>query len=332
VRVLKLTSIPATPGPPTFASACSRKLRIVNKLSVWKASYVTVLVCAAMATASPAQTFKTLVNFDSSNGATPVYTSLVQGTDGDFYGTTIGGGANGSGTVFKITSGGTLTTLYSFCSQANCTDGASPYGGLTPARDGNFYGTTFSGGANGDFGTVFKVTPGGTLTTLHSFDLTDGAQPEAALVQATSGDFYGTTSGGGPNNAGAVFKITPRGALKTLHTFDGSDGSGPVGAMVQGTNESFYGTTPNGGAFLRFGGEGIPCAHIVEIFLYDDVAAGNKRRVFVADEDGIGYGGAAGILRAIDEPQEIALVEVTKAVHLIHWRNGISQTRHNLSG
>src|SRR5579864_5273424 len=85
-------------------------------------------------------------------------------------------------------------------------------------------------------------------------------------------------------------------------------------------------------AFLRFGGESIPCVHIVEIFLYDDVTAGNKRRVFVTDEDGIGYGDAAGILRAIDEPQEIALVEVTKAVHLIHWRNGISQTRHNLSG
>src|ERR1700693_1802061 len=85
-------------------------------------------------------------------------------------------------------------------------------------------------------------------------------------------------------------------------------------------------------AFLRFGGEGIPCVHIVEIFLYDDVTTGNKRRVFVADEHGIGYSGAAGILRAIDEPQEIALVEVTKAVHLIHRRNGISQTRHNLSG
>ena len=248
MRIRKLTSIPATPGVFTFASACGRRLRIVNKLSVWKASYATFLLCAAMATASPAQTFKTLVNFDGTNGATPVYTSLIQGTDGDFYGTTIGGGANGSGTVFQITSGGTLTTLYSFCSQAKCTDGASPYGGLTPATDGNFYGTTFSGGANGDFGTVFKITRGGTLTTLHSFDLTDGAQPNAALVQATSGGFYGTTSGGGPNNAGTVFKITPGGTLTTLHTFDGTDGVGPVGAMVQGTNGNFYGTTPNGGA------------------------------------------------------------------------------------
>src|SRR5579864_7865795 len=85
-------------------------------------------------------------------------------------------------------------------------------------------------------------------------------------------------------------------------------------------------------AFLRFGGERIPCAQIVEILLNDDITAGSKRRAFVADEDGIGYGGAAGILRAIDEPQEIALVEVTKAVHLIHWRNCISQTPHNLSG
>src|SRR5208282_398944 len=94
---------------------------------------------------------------------------LIQASDGNFYGTTYGGGANSDGTVFKITPSGTLTTLYSFCSKANCTDGANPQAGLIQATDGNFYGTTTFGGANSD-GTVFKITPsGGTLTTLYSF-------------------------------------------------------------------------------------------------------------------------------------------------------------------
>ena len=121
---------------------------------------------------------------------------LVQGTDGNFYGTTLDAGAYGSGTVFKITPGGTLTTLYSFCSQTNCTDGANPYAGLVQSTDGNFYGTTGFGGAN-SYGTVFKMTPSGTLTTLYSFcsqtNCADGNTPYAGLVQGTDGNFYGAT-------------------------------------------------------------------------------------------------------------------------------------------
>src|SRR6202521_5902280 len=246
----KLTSIPATPGVFTFASACGRRLRIVNKLSVWKASYATFLLCAAMATASPAQTFKTLVNFDGTNGATPVYTSLIQGTDGDFYGTTIGGGPNNAGTVFKITPGGTLTTLHTF----DGTDGVGPVGAMVQGTNGNFYGTTPNGGANGN-GTVFKITPGGTLTTLHSFGTTDGSFPNCALVQAANGRFYGTTYQGGNNatcgfgnGCGTVFKITPGGTLTTLHIFDSTDGANPIAGLVQATDGNFYGTTYAGGA------------------------------------------------------------------------------------
>jgi uncharacterized repeat protein (TIGR03803 family) len=209
-------------------------------------AYAVLLLCTATAIGSPAQTFKTLVNFDGTNGAQPVYASPVQSTDGNFYGTTAGGGANSAGTVFKITPGGQLTTLYSFCAHTNCPDGAQPYAGLVRATDGNFYGTTFSGGAN-SYGTVYRITPKGALTTLHSFDLTDGSQPYAALVQATSGSLYGTTSGGGPSNSGTVFKITAGGSLTTLHTFDGTDGLGPVGALVQGTDGDFYGTTQSSG-------------------------------------------------------------------------------------
>src|SRR5208337_3093055 len=109
------------------------------------------------------------------DGAEP-YAGLVLGADGKFYGTTYVGGAHGEGTVFKITCEGRLTTLYSFCSQTDCTDGAEPFAGLVPGADGNFYGTTHGGGAYGyppGFGTVFKMTREGTLTTLHSFDHTD---------------------------------------------------------------------------------------------------------------------------------------------------------------
>jgi uncharacterized repeat protein (TIGR03803 family) len=158
------------------------------------------------------------------------------------YGTTVSGGANNNGTVFKITPGGTLTTLYSFCAQTNCTDGLEPDARLVQATDGNFYGTT-SGGGNG-WGTIFKITPGGTMTTLHRFDVMDGANPYGGLVQATNGNFYGTTSAGGANGYGAVFEITPGGALTTLHSFlDTTDGAYPYGGLMQATNGSFYGTT-----------------------------------------------------------------------------------------
>jgi len=204
------------------------------------------------AIALPAQTFTTLANFPESHGANPRLMSLVQGADGNFYGTTcdlgcVGEVGNGFGTVFKVTPTGTLTTLYSFCAQPKCTDGAFPIAGLVLGTDGNFYGTTAYGGVNDD-GTVFKVTSGGTLTTLHSFDLTDdGAYPYAGLVQATNGNFYGTTSYGGANAYGTVFEITPGGTLTTLHSFDDTDGAYPEATLVQATNGNFYGTTEYGG-------------------------------------------------------------------------------------
>jgi uncharacterized repeat protein (TIGR03803 family) len=201
--------------------------------------------CGTVFKITPGGTLTTLHSFDGgTDGAFP-YAALVQATDGNFYGTAIAGGANGAGTVFKITPGGTLTTLYSFCSQTNCTDGAEPYG-LVQATDGNFYGTTYYGGADFD-GTVFQITPGGTLTTLHSFGFTDGSYPWAGLVQATDGNFYGTTYDGGAHGDGTVFQITPGGTLTTLHSFDFTDGANPYAALVQATDGSFYGTTTGGG-------------------------------------------------------------------------------------
>jgi uncharacterized repeat protein (TIGR03803 family) len=260
----------------------------MSKLSWGKTACAVALLGVATAIASPAQTFTTLVNFNYTNGASPYFMSLVQGTDGNLYGTTESGGANGLGTVFKVTPTGTLTTLYSFCAKTNCTDGSVPFGGLVLGTDGNFYGTTSEGGISadpcgGDCGTVFKITPAGKLTTLHSFDSTDGETPYGPLVQATNGNFYGTTQSGtvysitsggtfttvltagaggyaliqatngifygagvgGPD--GMVFSVTSAGTLTTLFTFDSTDGSGPFGPLVQASNGNFYGTTSQGG-------------------------------------------------------------------------------------
>ena len=150
-------------------------------------------LCAAGAVISPAQTLTTLFSFDGSDGAFPT-AALVQALNGDLYGTTKGGGHYaphndyGEGTIFKITPGGALTTVYYFCVQSDCPDGAAPVAGLLQATNGDLYGTTYNGGADDrKRGTVFKVTPAGALTTLYTFCIQpgcpDGRQPEAGLIQ-----------------------------------------------------------------------------------------------------------------------------------------------------
>jgi uncharacterized repeat protein (TIGR03803 family) len=177
---------------------------------------------------------------------------LVQGNDGNFYGTTFFGGTNLDGTVFKISSNGALTSLYSF---QVVPDGANPWAGLVQGSDGYLYGTTQTGGSNlYDYGTVFKISTNGVLTTLHSFTdgsgaIPDGATPYGRLVQGSDGFLYGTTEQGGTNNDGTVFKISTDGALTYLHEFTGppDDGEDPDGGLVQGSDGNFYGTTSLGG-------------------------------------------------------------------------------------
>jgi uncharacterized repeat protein (TIGR03803 family) len=224
------------------------------------AAIVLAVVLAFIATQSAqAQTFTSLFSFDGTDGYAPE-AGLVQATNGKLYGTTQVGGANeqctfyavptGCGTIFTFATGGTLTTLYSFCAQPGCTDGETPTGALIQATDGNLYGITSGGGASG-YGTIFKITLGGTLTTVHSFDGTDGSYPGAGLIQAANGDFYGVTYYGGVYGQGSVFKITPSGTLTTLYSFCSQsgcpDGTGPAGPLVQSANGSFYGATVFGG-------------------------------------------------------------------------------------
>jgi uncharacterized repeat protein (TIGR03803 family) len=218
--------------------------------------WATVLVQPAFG-ASAGVVFTSLYSFTGANDGANPYAGLVQGRDGNLYGTTSSGGANNLGTVFKI-SNGVLTRLYSF----DGTNGAAPYAALVQGTDGNLYGTTYAGGAN-DLGTIFQFTTNGTLTTLFSFTGTDdpyqGANPGAALVPAPDGSFYSTAEYGGVTNAsfdgqrfnghgyGTVFQFTTNGAVTVPVEFANTNGAYPAGGLVLGHDGSFYGTTTWGG-------------------------------------------------------------------------------------
>jgi uncharacterized repeat protein (TIGR03803 family) len=288
----------------------------MTKLDGWKAGWAVIVVCVATVCGAHAQIFTTLASFGGgSSGSSP--NGVVQGingnyygttffdgtyngegvafemtptgalttlhtfagypaeggnpeelllsTDGSFYGTTYAGGTYnngfcyaGCGTVFKMTPGGVLTTLYNFCAQPGCPDGAR-IGGMTQGTDGNFYGSTSVGGAN-DGGTIFRITRQGQLATLYSFcaqpGCPDGSDP-GGLIQGTDGNFYGATFQGGISNlvcfytCGTVFKITPAGKLTTLHRFcadrNCTDGANP-GGLIQAKDGNFYGTALYGGS------------------------------------------------------------------------------------
>jgi uncharacterized repeat protein (TIGR03803 family) len=192
---------------------------------------------------TPSGAFTNLVSFPGIdplfNGYAPV-AALTLGNDGSFYGTTLSGGSSSLGSVFRVTTDGTFTTLVSF----DGANGAKPTAALTLGKDGNFYGTTFYGSSSGS-GTVFQVTPSGSLTTLASFSAADGWRP-GAVTQGTDGNWYGATYGGGDSNGGTVFRVTPDGTLSTLISFDRTTGISPSD-LALGDDGNFYGTTASAG-------------------------------------------------------------------------------------
>jgi uncharacterized repeat protein (TIGR03803 family) len=192
---------------------------------------------------------RTLHAFDGKTEGGLSSAALIQATDGNLYGTARVGGAADAGTVFEISPQGEVTTLYDFCSEANCADGSSPFGGLVQATNGNFYGTTRGEGKMA--GTVFEITPEGVLTTLYTFctqnNCADGTHPKDSLIQASDGNLYGTTSGGGVRRYGTIFMITLAGKLTTLHRFDLTHGANPYGGLMQATDGNLYGLTFYGG-------------------------------------------------------------------------------------
>jgi uncharacterized repeat protein (TIGR03803 family) len=204
---------------------------------------------------------------------------LIQDASGHLYGTTEYGGAVGDGTVFELTPPAAGKTawkekvLYSFCQQAECTDGELPEAGLTQDASGSLYGTTYEGGT-GNEGTVFELTPPAPGKTawkeivLYSFcaqgDCTDGENPEArAIRDASTGNLYGTTYYGGANGEGTVFELTPPATGQSawtesvLYSFcaqggrECTDGEQPRAHLIRDPSGKLYGTTTEGGAYLE---------------------------------------------------------------------------------
>jgi uncharacterized repeat protein (TIGR03803 family) len=238
------------------------------KGSRYSVSLAFALACAAitfsLTVSAQAQTVADLANFNGQTGDGP-FGSVMQATDGRFYGTTVAGGIYRSGDVFEVTSGGDLRVLYSFCAKpvsGECTDGANSLSAPVLASDGNLYGVTSAGGSNaGDLkggdtfgsGTVYKLTLGGKLTTLYTFcpslPCIDGRGPNG-LIQASDGNFYGTTSDGGRFKEGTIFKVTPSGKYTVLYSFcalaNCRDGELPTFPPLQGIDGNFYGTAAGG--------------------------------------------------------------------------------------
>lgn len=201
---------------------------------------------------SPTGTVTTLYSFTGGNDGSQPTTSLVQGSDGTLYGTTSFNGAHSCGTIFKITPAGVLTTLYAF--SGSTTNGCRP-NALFLGADSNLYGTTSGGGAGSGWGTFFKMTPAGSLTTLYLFGSTsynDGANP-SAILQGYDGTFYGTTGRGGSSDEGVLFSIAADGTFTKLATFTGPNGAYPTSGLLQGTDGNLYGTTSQGGTSGQYG-------------------------------------------------------------------------------
>jgi uncharacterized repeat protein (TIGR03803 family) len=204
---------------------------------------------------SQAQTTTILHSFNdgsvANDGIVPAG-ALILGSDGNFYGISLNGGL-GSGNIFKMSSAGVTTSLYSFQSSGS-SDGVNPVG-LVQGADGNLYGLTSEGGTAGTAspgvgdGIVFKMTLSGTETVLHNFGdgtvTNDGITPAGDLIQGSDGNFYGMTVSGGSAGKGTVFKISSTGSETVLHNFgDGSvanDGVNPSDGLVQGVDGNFYG-------------------------------------------------------------------------------------------
>ena len=193
---------------------------------------------------SPSGQLTTMHNFGGGDGTYP-FAGLILATNGSLYGMTDAGGRYGHGTVFRITTAGRFWTIHNF----NGNDGGYPRDALVQANDGTLYGTTEYGVDPGGryFGTVFKITPGGTLTLLHTFNGKDGANPYAGLTLGGDGFLYGTTLNGGLNNYGSIYRISPTGQFTSVYSFQNSQAY-PFAGLVRGAIGTFYGTTYEGGS------------------------------------------------------------------------------------
>jgi uncharacterized repeat protein (TIGR03803 family) len=180
---------------------------------------------------TPAGVEAVLYSFTGGSDGELPSASLIEGSDGNFYGTTPFGGISEEGTIFRISPSGDETVIYSFPS--GTANGESPYTALVQGDNGNYYGSTQSGGnvnnnpCGDGCGSLFEITPAGNETAFYLFPAStvDGVSPSGSLVQGSDGNFYGTTSSGGQFGGGTVFQITPTGVLTVLHSFGGTTNS-----------------------------------------------------------------------------------------------------------
>lgn len=186
--------------------------------------------------------FSGINNGYNTDGAHPVG-PLIQASNGYLYGTTVGGGQNGVGVLFQISTAGSFSTLHTFGSGSN--DGTSPESGVTEGSDGNLYGVTPGGGTGG--GVLYRITTSGSMTIIHSFTGgSDGANPVASLTRGSDGNLYGTTISGGAIGVGTLFQVTPGGTFTTLCSFTfGGGSSGGSTSLTQASNGYLYGVMPN---------------------------------------------------------------------------------------
>lgn len=237
----------------------------------------------------PNGTYTVLTNFDYTHGAVPDG-QLLRLADGSFLGTTLDGGAHSQGNIFRVTTNGLLTTVYDFGSVTNVNglslDGDQPWSGLTLAPDGNYYGTTYLGGAQ-NRGVVFGITTNGILTNLISFDVS-GSPSGANLASGPDGNLYGTTY----SQNGSVFSFTPGGGLNILYTFSGgTDGYAPEAGLTLGSDGYFYGTTHFGGDYgsgtiFKITTNGV----FTKLYSFDGTNGAQPQATLVLGPDGSFYG------------------------------------------
>lgn len=223
-------------------------------------------------------------HFTGSGGSAAPVAPVLLGGDGNLYGTTYGNVLTGTdGMVYRLTAAsGTLTSLFNFSGDAN---GSNPGAGLIEGSDGSFYGGTSTGAASSStspgYGTLFKVTSSGALTTLVTFNNINGASPFSAPIEGNDGNFYGVTADGGASNFGTVYRLTPTGVLTPLYSFTGTgDGAAPSSPLVEGPDGNFYGASGSNGAVTAAnGGNGT-------IFMITPAGALTTLHVFTSATDG----------------------------------------------
>jgi uncharacterized repeat protein (TIGR03803 family) len=236
------TSVAAVAGVATFSGITFSKTGTYTLTAT--ASNLTSATSSAFAIV-PSYTFTDVADFNGSNGENPL-AGLYRDSSGNLWGTTYNGGTYGYGTIYKIAAGtNTITNIFNF----NGTDGRGPWENLIADSSDNLYGTTSEGGAYG-YGEVYKITAGtNTVTTLASFNFTNGNSPQEGLVLDSSGNLWGTANTGGANNDGGVFKIsTAGGAISLVASFNSSTGANPIGGLVIDSSGNVYGITNAAGS------------------------------------------------------------------------------------